>query len=211
MKKINPWISLLIGILILFLPACGPASVPKKVTTPTPTATPTLQPPPAKDTPTPAQQSACEGLEGELEVQLVLPYAAAADLDPIAAGTLSLTIDPETDLVQGHGHISYDETQTWTDEEGKETTEVFLELDLQLEGVCNEGSNGEELQFTLDAVHQEEQGSTTCAYPPGECKDSPVMGPLEQSFDLEFPLEDGYTVEREDWTTWTFVIHLPNQ
>ena len=34
------------------------------------------------------------------------------------------------------------------------------------------------------------------------------MGPQEQSFILEFPIEDGATIHREDWTTWTFVIHL---
>ncbi len=219
MNKIKPCLSLLTIALILILPACGITPLPTNTATLTGTssslpalgtATPTPTSLPLEDTPEPSHQGACPGLVGELEVQLELPYAAAVELDPTASGALPLTIDPDTLQVQGQGHISYDETQTWTDDEGKETAEVFLELDLHLEGLCVESAGGGELQVKLDAIHQEEQGSTTCAYPPGECKQSPVMGPQEQSFEFTLPLVDGAVIEREDWTAWTFTLHLSN-
>ena len=220
MNKINPWLCLLIIALMLILPACGISPIPKKSATPAETspslpalgtATPTPTNLPAEDTPASPSSGVCPGLAGELEVQLELPYAAAVELDPTALGALPLDINPETLQVKGQGRISYDETQTWTDDEGKETAEVFLELGLDLEGLCVESAGGGELQLKLDVIHQEEQGSTTCAYPPGECSDSPVMGPQEQSFEFSLPLEDGAVAEREDWTTWTFTLHLTNQ
>jgi hypothetical protein len=177
---------------------------------PTLTATPTEQPPLPRETPTPALQALCDGLSAEIEVRLSLPYAAAAGLEPIAVGYVPLDVNTEQKpyTAQGTGHISYDETQTWTDEDGKQTAEVFLELDLRAEGECVEDATDGELHLTLEAIHQEEQGATTCAYPPGKCSHSPVVGPQEQSFELEFPLVDGATVQREDWTSWTFVLHL---
>ena len=220
MRMKKPWFFLPSVTLILYLAACAPGSLSQKTATPTPpsasqpllqTMTPTPNPQlnPGQETATPSSQTICAGLSAEIEIQLYLPYAAAVDLDPIAVGTIPLSINTEQQSyrVQGAGNISYDETQTWTFEEGTETAEVFLELDVSLEGVCVEDADGGVLQLSLDAVHQEEHGSTTCSNP-GECNNSPVMGPEEQSFILEFPIEDGATIHREDWTTWTFVIHL---
>jgi len=152
----------------------------------------------------------CDDLRAELEVRLTLPYAVAADLEPIAVGyvPLSVVTERESTTVQGSGHISYDEMQTWIDDAGKETAEVFLELDLRLDGECVEDAAGGGLRLTLDAVHQEEQGATTCGYPPGTCRHSPIIWPYEESFELEFPLVDGAALQREDWTSWTFVLHL---
>ncbi len=221
MRKIKPWFLLQSAVLILYLAACAPGSVHQNTATQTPTPasqllpqtmtpTPSRQLNPGQYTATPSLQTTCAGLSADIEVQLYLPYAAAADLDPIAVGTIPLSINTEQQSyrVQGAGHISYDETQTWDFEEGTETAEVFLELDVSLEGVCDEDIGGGVLRLTLEAAHQEDQGSTTCSYPPGECENSPIIGPQKQSFELEFPIEDGATVHREDWTTWTFVIHL---
>jgi len=221
MRKIKPWFLLQSAVLILYLAACAPGSVHQNTATQTPTPasqllpqtmtpTPSRQLNPGQYTATPSLQTTCAGLSADIEVQLYLPYAAAADLDPIAVGTIPLSINTEQQSyrVQGAGHISYDETQTWDFEEGTETAEVFLELDVSLEGVCDEDIGGGVLRLTLEAAHQEDQGSTTCSYPPGECENSPIIGPQRQSFELEFPIEDGATVHREDWTTWTFVIHL---
>lgn len=224
MRKINPWLLLLTLGAILSLAACAPT--PEKTATatltatppptstpplPTRTATPAHQPP--QDTPTPTLLTLCDGLSAEIEVSLSLPYAAAAGLDPIAVGYVPLNVKTEQkpDTVQGTGHISYDETQTWTDEDGKQTAEVFLELDLRINGECVADAPDGKLYLTLDTIHQEEHGATTCAYPSGKCSHSPVIGPQEQSFELEFPLVDGATVQREDWTSWTFVLHLPNR
>lgn len=219
MKKINPLQILLVAVLMLALPACQPKTPPQETSTPTskspsssPGLTVTLTPTPltasSEEEVPPPDQGACDRLAGEIEVQLTLPYAEAAELDPIARGTLPLRIDPETHQVQGQGHISYDKMNTWIFEDGKETAEVFLELDLQVDGKCVEEASGGELQLTLVAVHMEEHGGTTCGYPPGECKDAPVMGPEQQSFALSFPLEDGAALEEEDWTSWTFTLHL---
>jgi hypothetical protein len=221
MSKLKPWVLWQTAALMLCLAACAPAPPAPKTATPTPTSS--SQPPVQAVTPTPTQKllpgqgtlttTVCDVQGAEIEVQLYLPYAAEADLDPIAAGTIPLSVSTgqEPYTVQGTGHISYDQMQTWTDEEGKETAEVFLELDVSLEGVCSEGASSGVLHLTLDAVHQEEQGSAICAYPPGECRYSPVMGPQEQSFDIELPLKDGSSTQREDWTTWTFVVHLQGQ
>jgi hypothetical protein len=224
-NKVKLWLLLLTSGVILPLAACAPPSAPEKTVSPTPaatstpaslpllptpTATPTQQVPLLQDTPTPSAQGLCHGLGAEIEVRLDVPYAAAAELNPVAVGYIPLSVHTEREpyAVEGKGHISYDETKTWTDEEGKETAEVFLELDVHLDGTCVEDASGGELDLVLDAVHQEEQGAEICAYPPGECEHSPVMGPHEQSFELEVPLVDGATVQREDWTSWSFIVHL---
>jgi len=225
MRTIRLWLLLLILGAILSLAACAPSPTPEEAATPMPTATPTPtllppsptststptgQPPLRQDTPTPLLPGLCDDLGAEIEVRLILPYAAAAELDPIAAGyvPLSVTTDQEAHTVRGTGHISYDEMQTWIDDAGKTTAEVFLELDMRLDGECVEDATGAGLHLTLNAVHQEEQGATTCGYPPGSCKHSPIIYPYEESFELEFPLVDGATVQRENWTSWTFVLHL---
>jgi len=224
-NKIKLWLLLLTSGVILPLAACAATPVPEEMVSPTPaatstaaslpllptlTATPTQQMPLLQDTPTPSVRGLCHGLGAEIEVRLDVPYAAAADLNPVAVGYIPLSVNTEREpyAVEGKGHISYDETKTWTDEEGKETAEVFLELDVRLDGKCVEDASGGGLDLVLDAVHQEEQGAAICAYPPGECEYSPVMGPHEQSFELEVPLVDGATVQREDWTSWTFTVHL---
>lgn len=193
-----------------------PTATPTSISlppSPTLTATPTQQIPLSQDTPTPALPGLCDGLNAEVEVRLLLPYAAAAELDPIAVGTIPLGVNTEREpyTVQGTGHISYDEMQTWTDEAGKQTAEVFLELDIRLDGECVGDASDGAFRLALHAIHQEEHGATTCSYPPGACQHSPVLGPLEQSFEVEFPLVDGATVQREDWTSWTFVLHLGSQ
>jgi hypothetical protein len=224
-NKIKLWLLMLTSGAILSLAACAPTPVPGEPVTATPTArstsaslpllptltaTPTEQIPLFQDTPTPSARGLCDGLGAEIEVRLDVPYAAAADLDPVAVGYVPLSVDTEQEpyAVEGKGHVSYDETKTWTDEEEKETAEVFLELDVRLDGKCVEDASGGGLDLTLDAVHQEEQGAAICTYPPGECEHSPVMGPHEQSSELEVPLVEGATVEREDWTSWTFIVHL---
>jgi hypothetical protein len=224
-NTIRLWLLLLTSGAILSLAACAPTPVPEEPVTPaptatstsaslpllpTPTATPTQQIPLLQDTPTPSARGLCDGLGAEIEVRLDVPYAAAADLEPVAVGYVPLSVNTEQApyTVEGKGHVSYDETKTWTDEEGRETAEVFLELDVRLDGKCVEDASGGELDLGLDAVHQEEQGAAICVYPPGECQHSPVMGPHEQSFELEVPLVDGATVQREDWTSWTFIVHL---
>jgi len=155
----------------------------------------------------------CDALNAEIEVDLYLPYAAAAELEPIAVGYVPLSVNTESqpNIVQGIGHISYDQMNTWIFEGGHETAEVFLELDLIVSGKCIGNASDGGLILTLNAIHLEDYGTTQCGYPSGTCSHSPVLGPIKQSFELEFPLVDGTKVQREDWTSWTFVLHLSDQ
>lgn len=201
---------LLVGTLLLAA-SCGVES-PQGTEEVTPTATvrspedevdPTLTPTP---TPTPgsgglptlvAASSQCKGLSGEIEVQVLVGPAEAAGLEPVAVGDIPIDVISETPpyVVEGGGIVSYEAVleKEWG------TYAVTMDMEIVVEGEC-EGTEGEEkLRLRLE-MSGEQMVEVEAEGFHGEY---PWAG--EQEFEVEFPLEDGATVEGEGWA---FVLHL---
>ena len=94
-------------------PIPTPESQQSAVSTSTPTPTPTVGPLPAAATATPTSPpSSCEGLAGQLEVQVLVGPADAVGLEPVAVGSVpfSVTTSEPPFLVEGQTPISYEAT-----------------------------------------------------------------------------------------------------
>ena len=149
--------------LAITLSACGgtptpqaqpvtssPTAAPPEVqataaSTPTPSAesqapvaaTPTLTTAPAAvPQPTaPKAASRCEGLVGQLEIQILVGPAEAAGLEPVAVGSLpfAVTTSGPPYLVEGQGPISYEATlvQQWG------SYAVTMDMQTAVQGECS--------------------------------------------------------------------------
>jgi hypothetical protein len=214
------WIGFsILAVLALLLPGCSGGATPTVESTPTPTATPapptstpTTPPsdPVATATPTPTTPaasgaaptpepptSACSGLIGQIEMQVLVGPADAVGLEPSAVGSIpfSVTSQDEPYAVQGGGDILYADTlqKEWG------TYEVTLDLQTTLSGECVAAAGGEALQLRLDMAGQQMVEVEAEAFH-GEY---PWSG--EVSLDLSFPLTDGATAQGEGWV---LVLHL---
>ncbi len=196
-----------VGMLV-FLGACAPPSSPSPTVTPTPLPSPTV-PPPATPTPTatpesdvavvtvPPAASRCEGLRGELEVQVLVGPAEAVGLEPVAVGAIPFSVvsDEKGYQVRGDGILSYQETlqREWG------TYSVSLDVEGTIEGTCggDQGSEALILTVTMSGKQMVEVRAE------GFQGDYPWEGRHEM--DLTFPLEDGASAEGEGWV---MVLHL---
>jgi hypothetical protein len=161
--------------------------------TPTPTKDGGIVP---EVTPTP-NPSRCDGLSGELEMQILVGPADAVGLEPVAVGELPFSIVSEGEpyLVQGSGAISYQATL----EEAWGTYTVNLDMDGTLAGECLGEPGSEELNITVE-MSGEQMVEVRAE---GFQGDYPWSG--TQALDLSFPIEDGAMAEGEGWA---FVLHL---
>jgi hypothetical protein len=166
-----------------------------------PSPTPTFTPTPAGGvvgTPSPATR--CSGLSGEIEVKVVVGPAEAVGLEPLAVGTVPFAVasGQAPYPVQGGGAISYDNTLTadWG------TYQVMLDMAMTVAGECIGAEGSESLQLTLEASGEQmvevNAGGFQGQYP--------WQG--TNTFDLEYPLVDGATVEGEGYV---FILHLSGQ
>jgi hypothetical protein len=209
----------MLATVALLVAGCSGGATPTPESTPTPTATPLLptstptalpSEPAATATPTPTTPaasgvpptpeplaSACAGLGGQLEMQVLVGPADAVGLEPFAVGSVpfSVTSDQEPYTVQGGGDISYADTleKEWG------IYEVTLDLQTTLSGECVAGAGGEALQLTLNMAGRQMVEVEAEAFH-GEY---PWSG--EVSLDLSFPLTDGATAQGEGWV---LVLHL---
>ncbi len=161
--------------------------------TPTPTPTPGSG---GLSTPTSAS-SPCEGLSGEIEVQVLVGPAEAVGLEPVAVGSIPIGVVSEAApyLVEGAGPISYEAVL----EEVWGTYAVTLEMEIVVDGECG-GTEGEEVLLLNLGMSGEQMVEVTAEGFHGEY---PWSG--EHEFEVEFPLEEGATVGGEGWE---FVLHL---
>ncbi len=157
-----------------------------------------------KPTPTPAiggdgipATSGCEGVNGELEMQVLVGPAEAVGLEPFAVGGIPFSIvsDGETNIVQGGGAITYQETlgADWG------TFAVSLDIEAVVDGECGGDKGSEELNITIE-VNGEQMVEVRAE---GFQGDYPWEGTHE--LNLSFPLEDGAMAKGEGWA---FVLHL---
>ena len=194
--------------MLAFLGACAPPTTPSPTATPTPLPSPTV-PAPAIPTPTatpesgvvgvttPPAASRCEGLRGNLEVQVLVGPAEAVGLEPVAVGAIPFSVvsDEKGYLVQGDGALSYQETlqKEWG------TYSVSLDMEGTIEGTCGGDQGREALDLTV-TMSGEQMVEVRAE---GFQGDYPWEGRHEM--DLTFPLEDGASAEGEGWV---MVLHL---
>lgn len=178
-----------------FTPTTTPdASVSTKIPiTPTPTTTGGSS---IGVTPSPVANR-CDGLSGELEMQILVGPADAVGLEPQSVGEIPFSVVSHEGayLVQGGGAISYQATL----EEDWGTYSVSFDMESSLAGVCVGEPGSEELNVTV--VPSGEQMVEVRAE--GFQGDYPWSG--TPTLDLSFPLEDGAVLTGEGWA---FVLHL---
>lgn len=220
-------------VLVLALAACGASPTSPATSTPegagpagaqpaatsTPTQTPTPEPPTAEPPPSPTSTptptalvsspptptppspaSRCENLAGQIEVKVLVGPAEAVGLEPVAVGTVPIAVvsDQEPYAVTGSGALSYDDVlvEEWG------TYAVTMNMAVDVSGECIGTDGSEQLDLSLEAG-----GEQLVVVDAGEFYgEYPWSG--THTFTLQFPLEDGATVEGEGYT---FVLHLPGQ
>jgi hypothetical protein len=147
-------------------------------------------------TPAPAA-SRCEGLAGQLEIQVLVGPAEAVGLEPVAVGSVpfAVTASEPPYLVQGQGPISYEATlqEIWG------TYAVTMELDAAVQGECSGQAGGEQLDLTLEMTGEQ----LVVVEAEGFQGEYPWSG--TQTRELAFPLEEGATAQGEGWVV---VLHL---
>ncbi|MGC9335014.1 MAG: hypothetical protein ACP5JJ_12750 [Anaerolineae bacterium] len=215
----RPWSILFILWLAVTLAACGgtptssptisepespatttatpaPSAEPQAPATATPTPTPTLGPLPGVSTDEPAA-SRCQGLVGQLEVQVLVGPAEAVGLEPAAVGSVPFAVTSAEPpyLVAGQGPISYEASlsQEWG------TYAVTMDMETGVQGECRGDAGSEELALVLEM--DGEQLITVDAG--GQHWEYPWAG--TQTRELAFPLEEGATAQGEGWAV---VLHL---
>jgi hypothetical protein len=208
------WTLVLILCLAIALAACGgtpepqtepatsgptsPASESLPAATATPTSTPTPEGGLLPPTPvTPPAASRCQGLAGQLEIQILVGPAEAVGLEPVAVGNVPfslLTSEPPY-LVEGEAPISYEATleQEWG------TFTVTMDMETAVQGECSGEVGSEQLSLVLE-MSGEQFVEVNAEGFHGEY---PWSG--TQTRDLIFPLEEGATAEGEGWAV---VLHL---
>jgi hypothetical protein len=179
-------------------PAPTPLPEPQEraaaTSTPTPTATAgTL---PGVSTPA-STASRCEGLTGQLEVQVLVGPAEAVGLEPIAVGSLPFavtTLAPPY-LVEGQGPISYEATlaEDWG------TFAVTMDMQTTVQGECSGEAGGERLDLVLEMSGEQ----LVVVEAEGFYGEYPWTG--TETRDLTFPLQEGATAQGEGWAV---VLHL---
>jgi hypothetical protein len=165
---------------------------------PTPTPTPTTPSPPQQLTATPTSPpSACEGLNGQLEVKVLVGPADAVGLEPVAVGSVPFAVTTSTPpyLVQGQGPISYHavlETE-WG------TYDVTMDLANSVQGDCSGEVGSEQLDLVLESTGDQ----LVVVDSPDFHGEYPWSG--TNTLDLAFPLQEGAMAEGEGWVV---VLHL---
>ncbi|MFO7916615.1 MAG: hypothetical protein R6V13_00845 [Anaerolineae bacterium] len=166
-----------------------------------PTSTPTITPTPTGEGPAgdvPSKRR-CEGLAGQLEIQVLVGPAEAVGLKPVAVGNVPFSVvgsgSPYT--VEGQGPISYEAVlqKEWG------SYAVRMDLDMAVQGECSGEEGSEHLDLVLEMTGEQlvvvDAGGFQGEYPWSGTR----------SLDLTFPLEEGATAEGEGWVV---VLHLNN-
>ncbi len=178
-------------------------SEPQEPAVTVPTVTPTMTPTPtptdggsAGDAPS---KSRCEGLAGQLEIQVLVGPAEAVGLEPVAVGSVPFAVAGSGPpyMVEGQGPISYEAIleKKWG------SYGVTMDLDMAVQGECSGQEGGEQLDLVLEMT-----GEQLVVVDAGEFQgEYPWSG--TRSLNLTFPLEEGATAEGEGWVV---VLHLNN-
>jgi hypothetical protein len=174
---------------------------PEPLAPPTATQTPTSKPlAPPTATQTPSVASRCQGLAGQLEIQILVGPAEAVGLEPVAVGSVpfAVTTSAPPYLVEGQAPISYKDTltQQWG------TYDVTMDMETAVQGECSGQAGSEQLDLVLELTGEQ----LVVVDAEGFHGEYPWSG--TESRNLTFPLEEGATAQGEGWAV---VLHLSSQ
>jgi hypothetical protein len=185
--------------LAIFVFACSQSGDNTETSPPSPTvtATPTAIVGDSNlPTPTPVPE-VCDGLGGNIEMQVLVGPSEVVGLEPLAIGTIPFTVrsDGEVNLIEGGGLIDYQDVleKEWG------TYTVEFDLEAALSGDCQGGEQSGVLNMIVETSGEQFVEIESQGYQ-GEF---PWAG--TQTFNLSFPIEEGSMVDGEGWA---FVLHL---
>jgi len=139
----------------------------------------------------------CDGLSGNLEMQVLVGPSEVVGLEPVAIGNIPFTVtsDGGAYLVQGGGLIDYQDVleKKWG------TYSVEFNLEAVLSGDCQ----GDAQNGTLNMVVESSGEQFVEVDAEGYHGEFPWEG--TNTFNVSFPIEEGSTAEGEGWS---FVLHL---
>jgi hypothetical protein len=202
------WYILLIVFLTVIVTACGSAPTPPaELTTSIPSAFVPELPAEATLTPTSAPMvatlkpvaSRCEGLIGQLEIQVLVGPADTVGLEPVAVGNVPFasTSPLPPYLIEGQGPIYYDAIleQEWG------TYSVTMDMQTAVQGECSGEAGSEQLNLVLEMTGEQ----LVVVEAEGFQGEYPWSG--TQTRELGLSLEEGATVQGEGWAV---VLHMNN-
>ena len=198
---------------LMAMVVCGSGPNPangKATETPTPTSTPTrtftpifIQP--VTITPVVSGDSTatititpgpCKGVNGELEVKVLVGPAAAVGMEPLAVGSIPFSGSSQAPYtLLGSSHLSYNATQSY--DWGTYTVTLEMDADLTGECVATPGDDSLNMDVTLSGTQ------TVVVVVNGKTQTYPWKG--SPTLHLTFPMQDGATAQGEGWV---FVLHL---
>lgn len=195
LTNIKTLLKLIVVLLILTVfSSCssGPTTSDDPATTPTPTEVIQVAPPTQTETP-----SICEGLLGELEIQILVGPAEVVGLEPHSVGFIpfSVTTDEPPFLIQGGGNFDYGDilVEEWG------TYEVTMSMSGTVNGTCIADEAGGELALSLELTGSQ----LVVVSAEGFSGEYPWEG--TQSFDLVFPIEEGASMDGEGYV---IILHM---
>lgn len=186
--------AILFLIALVTLSSCNSAPAANEDPTTTPTPIKAIPEVPPSITPTPSK---CAGLEGELEVQVLVGPADAVGLEPVAVGNIpfAVTTAEAPYLIQGNGRIDYSDilAEEWG------TYVVTMNLDLTVTGECDADGNSGELALAIEMSGTQDVEVTA----DGFHGKYPWSG--TQTREIYFHLEEGAVSQGEGYV---FILHL---
>jgi len=139
----------------------------------------------------------CDGLGGNLEMQVLIGPSDAVGLEPVAIGTVPFIVIPAGDTygIEGGGSITYHEVleKKWG------TYTVEFDMEAVVSGNCQPDDQNGVLNMFVETSGEQFVAVEAEGYQ-GEF---PWSG--SQEFNLSFPIEEGASVTGEGWA---FVLHL---
>jgi len=188
-NKLNMMGKLIIALsLTIFIVGCSIS--PTVNPTPTPTES---------GSPISSSINLCNGLSGELEMQILVGPAEIVGLEPIAVGNIpfSVIIDGGTNVVSGSGTISYQDVleREWG------TYTVEFDQEALVTGTCEISGESGVLIITV----QTSGSQLVEVRAEGFQGDYPWSG--THTFDLVLPIKEGAIAQGEGWA---FVLHINN-
>ncbi|MCD6423957.1 MAG: hypothetical protein J7L35_00490 [Anaerolineales bacterium] len=145
----------------------------------------------------PSGGSICNGLSGNLEMQVRVGPAEVVGLEPLGIGSIPLSVEPAAGAYQVTGYGTIDFQDQLDTDWGFYV--VTFDSTANLSGTCI----GDEESGELNVVVHTEGEQLIQVFVGADEWSYPWSG--EYEFVLEFPIEDGAEVSGEGWA---FVLHL---
>jgi hypothetical protein len=139
----------------------------------------------------------CKGLDGVLELQLLVGPSDAVGLEPVAVGNIPFSVisNEIPYLIEGSNSIHYDDIL----EEKWGTYSVTFDMDITISGECTMVDGNDKIYTNISMSGDQ----MVIVVSDGFQSEYPWNG--THNLDLTFPLEEGATAGGEGWL---LVLHL---